>query len=314
LGTPLDPRQLRCRLFPHEAAPTHACLARRSRAKIRPFTARFRRELFILKTSSTPPLRALFLGTAAGNTSVSRDHSGILLETDGSSILLDCGAVAARHFHANDFPTNVPGALWLSHMHSDHVGQVGMLIQSLWLRTRREPLHVYGPPGVVGVMKDWLERCLLFPELIGFPIEWHAVQPGVPVVYGPFTLTAFPTEHLTSLANQFRAAYPATCFQCYGVALDCHGRRYVYSADLAHPRELAPALEQREVTALICELAHFPERELFQELARYDVKTLWLTHFPDAFVGQEKKLRMTAQEQKFTGIVHLLQDKVAEDI
>jgi ribonuclease BN (tRNA processing enzyme) len=259
-------------------------------------------------------MRALFLGTAAGNTSVSRDHSGVLLETEGSSILLDCGAVAARHFHANEFPTEVPGAIWLSHMHSDHIGQFAMLVQSLWLRTRRAPLHVFGPPEVVRVMKDWLERCLLFPELIGFPLEWRPVQPGVPVAYGPFLLTAFPTEHLASLANQFRAAYPATCFECYGVAIDCHGRRYVYSADLAHPGELAPALAQREVTALICELSHFPERELFRELARHDVKTLWLTHYPDELVGEEKELRITAREQNYTGTVHLLQDKVAEEI
>ena len=259
-------------------------------------------------------MRALFLGTAAGNTSVNRDHSGILLETDGSSILLDCGAVAARHFHSNNFPTETPGAVWLSHMHSDHVGQFGMLIQSLWLRTRRAPLHVFGPESVVRVMKEWLERCLLFPELIGFPIEWHPVQPGVPVSYGSFELTAFPTEHLASLANQFQAAYPNTCFTCYGVAIDCHGRRYVYSADLAHPNELAPALENQEVTALICELSHFPERELFQELARHNVKTVWLTHYPDTYVGEEKKLRITAREQNYTGTVHLLQDKVAEEI
>ena len=185
-------------------------------------------------------------------------------------------------------------------MHSDHVGQFGMLVQSLWLRTRRAPLHVFGPPQVVRVMKEWLERCLLFPELIGFPIEWHPVEPGVPVSYGSFELTAFPTEHLASLASQFRAAYPTTCFTCYGVAIDCHGRRYVYSADLAHPNELAPALENHEVTALICELSHFPERELFQELARHDVKSVWLTHYPDSYVGEEKKLRITAQEQNYT--------------
>ena len=218
--------------------------AHRTHANLFPFTARLRRELFILKTSSTPPLRALFLGTAAGNTSVSRDHSGILLETDGSSILLDCGAVAARHFHANDFPTGTPGAVWLSHMHSDHIGQVGMLVQSLWLRQRQATLHVFGPAEVMRVMKDWLERCLLFPELVGFPIERHAVTPGRPVTHGAFTLTAFPTAHLTNLSGQFRKAYPNTCLDCYGLILEDQGRRYVYSSDIEHPRDLDPALFQ----------------------------------------------------------------------
>ena len=154
---------------------------------------------------------------------------------------------AARHFRAGEYSPDVPGAIWLSHMHSDHIGQFSMLIQSLWLRQRRAPLHVFGPAEVLRVMQEWLVRCILFPGLVGFPIAWQPVQPGVPITFGPFTLTPFATEHLGSLAQQFRKAHPTTCFDCYGAAIDCHGRRYVYSADLAHPRELAPALSGREV-------------------------------------------------------------------
>ncbi len=267
-----------------------------------------------MKTPSSPTLRATFLGTAAGDTSINRDHSGILLETGGTSLLLDCGGNIARHFRAGEIPAAQPGAIWLSHMHSDHIGQFGMLIQSLWLRQRRAPLHVFGPAEVLRVMQDWLVRCILFPELVGFAIEWHTVRPGVAVTHGPFTFTAFATEHLTNLAQQFRKNYPATCFECYGVAIDVDNRRYVYSADLANPRELAPALQGREVAALICELAHYPEQDLFRELARYDVKSLWITHYPDIYTGQEKKLRLVAQAEKFLGTVHLVQDKVAEEI
>jgi hypothetical protein len=163
-------------------------------------------------------------------------------------------------------------------------------------------------------MQDWLVRCILFPGLIGFAIEWRPVTPGVPVTHGPFTLNPFATEHLSSLAAQFRKDFPETCYDCYGATLEFAGRRYVYSADLAHPRELVPALEQGEVTALICELAHFPERELFRTLAPHDVKALWLVHYPDTFMGEEKKLQLVAQDEKFMGAVHLLQDKVAADI
>jgi ribonuclease BN (tRNA processing enzyme) len=267
-----------------------------------------------LNTSSSGPLHAVFLGTADGTTSVSREHSGVLLEGCAQSLLLDCGGNAARHFRAGEYSAEVPGAIWLSHMHSDHIGQFSLLIQSLWLRHRQTPLHVFGPAKVISVMQEWLVRCILFPGLLGFPIEWHAVVPGEPVQHGAFTLTAFATEHLNSLAAQFRRDFPDTCYDCYGVAIDFEGARYVYSADLAHPRELAPALEKGEVAGLICELTHFPERELFQTLAPYDVKALWLVHYPDAILGQENQLRLIAQEEKFMGTVHLLQDKIAVDI
>ena len=267
-----------------------------------------------MKTPLSPALHAVFLGTADGTTSVDREHSGILLEGGGQSLLLDCGGNAARHFRAHEFAPDLPGAIWLSHMHSDHIGQFSMLIQSLWLRQRRAPLHVFGPERVMAAMQDWLVRCILFPGLIGFPIEWHAVTPGRPVTLGPFTLTAFATEHLDSLAAQFQKDFPDTCYDCYGVTIEFAGRRYVYSADLAHPRELVPMLAAGPVEALICELAHFPERELFRQLAPYPVRALWIVHYPDLLAGQEKQLRSTAQDEKFMGTVHLLQDKIAVDI
>jgi ribonuclease BN (tRNA processing enzyme) len=259
-------------------------------------------------------MRAIFLGTADGHTSARREHSGILLQTKETSLLLDCGASAARFFLAKKIEPDVPEILWISHMHSDHNGQISSLIQSLWLRTRRAPLHVYGPKVVLDHVKDWLEKCLLFPELIGFPIHWHPVKPGKPVVQGPFTLTAFATQHLVSLAGHFKRAYPNTSFDCYGVLIEYQRRRYVYSADLAHPVELAPALKPGKVAALLCELTHFPERDLFAELAKYSVQSLWITHYPDHLVRKEAELKAVAREEKFRGHVYLMHDRVAHEI
>jgi ribonuclease BN (tRNA processing enzyme) len=259
-------------------------------------------------------MRATFLGTADGHTSTRREHSGIFIQTPEASVLLDCGAAAARFFLRKRVPPDVPEVLWISHMHSDHNGQVSSLIQSLWLRTRRAPLHVYGPAQVLEAVQDWLEKCLLFPELIGFPIQWHAVKPGKPYVYGPFTFTAFATEHLDSLAGYFKRSYPKTCFDCYGVAIDYAGQRYVYSADLAHPRELEPALNQGKVAGLMCELTHFPERELFQFVAKYPVKSLWITHYPDHLIRRAAELKAIAKEEKFRGEVHLMHDRIAHDL
>lgn len=259
-------------------------------------------------------MRAIFLGTADGHTSARREHSGILIQTEEASLLLDCGAAAARFLLFKKIEPDVPDMLWISHMHSDHTGQVSMLIQSLWLRTRRAPLHIFGPPDVMATMRDWLEKCLLFPELIGFPIHWHPVKPGRAYVHGPFTLTAFATQHLTSLASHFKRAYPKTCFDCYGVLIEYEGRRYVYSADLAHPSELVPALKDGKVTALLCELTHFPERDLFHEVAKYPVQSVWITHYPDHLVRRETELKLIAREEKFRGEVHLMHDRVAHEI
>jgi hypothetical protein len=259
-------------------------------------------------------MRAHCFGTSDGHTSAGRDHSGILLQSAGDSFLLDCGAPTARLLLHDEYGSEVPGVLWISHMHSDHVGQIGALIQSLWLRQRRAPLHAFGPAEVLRAMRDWLARCLLFPELIGFPIEWHDMTPGQPFKLGAYTLTAFPTRHLGSLSEQFRAAYPDTCFECYGLILDTPEGRYVYSSDIEHPRDLDPALKGGPVHALISEMAHFPEHTLFQHLAPFQIESLWLTHYPDRFADQEAELRSMAKEDKFLGSVYLMKDNVARDM
>ncbi len=259
-------------------------------------------------------MRAIFLGTADGHTSARREHSGILLQTKETSLLLDCGAAAARFLLAKKIEPDVPEMLWISHMHSDHNGLLSQLIQSLWLRTRRAPLHVFGPAMILEQTADWLEKCLLFPELIGFPIEWHPVKPGRPWQHGPFKMTAFATLHLQNLAGHFKRAYPNTCFDCYGLIIDYAGRRYVYSADLAHPVELAPALSNGKVAALMCELTHFPERDLFREMVKHSVQSVWITHYPDHLVRREAELKLIAREEKFRGEVHLMHDRVAHEI
>jgi len=259
-------------------------------------------------------MRATFLGTADGHTSARREHSGIILQTKDTSILLDCGASAANYLLGKKYDANVPEMFWVSHMHSDHTGRISQLIQSLWLRTRRAPLHVFGHGMILDQIADWLKKSLLFPELIGFPIEWHPVKPGKTFQQGPFKMTAFSTEHLYNLAGHFKRAYPGTCFETYGLVLEYEGRRYVYSADLAHPIELAPALAGGEVAALMCELTHFPERELFREMAKHNVKTLWITHYPDHLVRREEELKLMAREEKYRGEVHLMHDRVAREI
>ena len=253
-------------------------------------------------------MRATFLGTADGHTSATRQHSGILLQIAESSLQLDCGAPVAQYLKQSKIDPEQPNVLWLSHMHSDHVGQFPMLIQSLWLRARHNPLHVYAPKQVLHTLQDYLEKCLLFPELIGFPIEWHEVTAKKKFALGSLTLTPFSTAHLQSLAKFFRKGYPETCFECYGLIIEYGSERIIYSADIATPKDLRAVLAKPTRT-LICELTHFPERSLFEELATCaPIKKTYLTHYPDHLVTKQKQLQALAINCKFNGEVKLMKD------
>ncbi len=253
-------------------------------------------------------MRVTFLGTSDGHTSATRGHSGILLQTPESSLLLDCGYNVPRYLLSHKLNPDVPEAVWISHLHNDHIGQFGMLIQSLWLRARSAPLHIFAPAATIPFLRDSLEKCLLFSELLGFSLEWHPVRPGRAVKIGVFQLDAVPTRHLANLASFFKKKYPRTSFDCYGVAVTYRKQRYVYSADIEKPQDLRPAFKQ-PVHALFCELSHFPERELFKELAAHSVRNLLLTHYPDHLQNKEAFLKALAREEKYRGKVVLMRDE-----
>jgi ribonuclease BN (tRNA processing enzyme) len=253
-------------------------------------------------------MRATFLGTADGHASPGRSHSGVYLTEGKTSLLLDCGAPAAQFFLQKRIAANHPKALWLSHMHSDHLGQFPMLIQSLWLRARREPLTVYAPQPVIPTLQDYLQKCLLFPGLIGFPIVWHGITARKKFSLDHLTLQPFPTTHLLSLAKFFRKSHPHTCFDCYGLIVNSHAGRIVYSADLASPRELRSCL-QKPTRALICELAHFPEKLLFEELAlAQPINQTLITHYPDRLSPRQRQLRQLARDCRFDSGIKIVKD------
>lgn len=63
--------------------------------------------------------------------------------------LIDAGAGVTRRLAASGFPrVKSVAALFLTHLHSDHTLGYPDLIFSTWIMGRREPLIVYGPPGL----------------------------------------------------------------------------------------------------------------------------------------------------------------------
>ena len=262
-------------------------------------------------------MQVTFLGTADGHTSAHRNHSGILLRTPETTLLLDCGAPVAPYLLREKIDADLPHGIWLSHAHSDHIGQFPSLIQSLWLRARRAPLHIYAPPSLAATLRDYLEKCLLFPELIGFPIHWHDLKPGARFTLGAFELRAFATNHLVNLASFFQKGYPGTCFECYGATIDYQKNRYLYSADLALPQEMRGAIKPsrqpkqkpKRIQALFCELTHFPDKALFEELAGASIDSLWITHYPDHLGTEQAALRKLARKCGFKGEVHVMHDQ-----
>lgn len=90
------------------------------------------------------------LGTKGGPSlrKGSPSPSSSALQIDGQTILVDCGIGAARALVEAGIPLSSLDAIVITHLHSDHVLELGPLIYTAWTTDLVAPLTVYGPPGL----------------------------------------------------------------------------------------------------------------------------------------------------------------------
>lgn len=121
--------------------------------------------IFLIATISCAnaqsPIKVTLLGTGAPVPSIQRFGPSILVEAGGQRLLFDCGRGAAQRLWQLKIPLGKIDALFLTHLHSDHV--VG--IPDVWLTgwipgaygRRNAPFIVFGPDGTKNMM-DHMEK------------------------------------------------------------------------------------------------------------------------------------------------------------
>ena len=205
-------------------------------------------------------------GVGEGWPSGSRRHASFLYRFGQTHLLVDCGDGMSGTFKATGVSYDSVDAVFLSHMHSDHVGGFSMFVQALWLKRRRRPLPVFAAPRALAALQAWLAATLLPPELIGFEIVWTPLAPAGRFSVGEVTVTAHLTTHLESLRRSFETRYPTTSFEAFSFTLESGGHRAAHTADIGAVDDVKQLLSPRP-DLLVCELSHV-ELEPLCELLR----------------------------------------------
>lgn len=225
--------------------------------------------------------RLVFLGTGAGGfRGSSRYKSSIYLD----GLLFDCGAGVVGRLEDLDLIGRVE-AVFITHLHSDHVSGLYDLLVSMVVERRSRPLEIYAPKGLGGLLDSYsaLGNKLSSPET-GFTLRVHE-GPARGVRVGEFTVDAILLDHVV---------------ENYGYLVRWGGLVVAYSGDT---REPSPLVDQR-VDYLIHE-ATFTEK--FREIAvryghttaleaartaqRVGAKRLFITHIENRADPLEAKLR-----------------------
>lgn len=113
----------------------------------------------------------VFLGTSAAMPTRYRGLPGLVLKYRGSLLLFDCGeGTQHRLVEAGLSPLKIK-AVFITHLHGDHVFGLPGLIQSMAMNNRRESLYVYGPKGIAHLLEAVFEAARFAPPFNVYVVE-----------------------------------------------------------------------------------------------------------------------------------------------
>lgn len=106
-------------------------------------------------------LKVTLLGTGSPQPRMDRFGPSILVEAGEKKLLFDCGRGATQRIEQIKIPFTEIDALFLTHLHSDHVVGIPDLWLTGWARGRKVPLQIWGPAGTKEMMSH-LEEAYQF--------------------------------------------------------------------------------------------------------------------------------------------------------
>ena len=97
-------------------------------------------------------LRVILCGSAAPMPIKDRAAACIMVIAEGKFYIVDTGNRSTNNLGLWRIPSDRVGAVFLTHYHSDHMGDLGEFNMMTWAQGRKKPLEVYGPVGVKQVV------------------------------------------------------------------------------------------------------------------------------------------------------------------
>jgi ribonuclease BN (tRNA processing enzyme) len=153
----------------------------------------------------------------------------MLLDLSGRRIVIDCGLGVSRGLVETGMSLKELDLIFITHLHSDHVLELGPLIHTAWTTGLDHAVTVYGPEGTRAVWAGFLAS-------LAYDIEIRIADEGRPdlaelvtvVEYGPGEI--FRDGDL--LVEALRVDHPPVT-DCFALKFSGAGHTIVFSADTA---------------------------------------------------------------------------------
>ncbi|MFN6543002.1 ribonuclease Z [Mycolicibacterium nivoides] len=256
-------------------------------------------------------IEVTLLGTGSPIPDPERAGPATLVRAGDQMFLIDCGRGVLQRLAAVGSAANQLSALLLTHLHSDHIADLGDVIITRWVSTltpEAAPLPIIGPPGTAEVVDATLRA---FGHDIGYRIAHHADLTGPPRVevheytdavvwdHGGVQIRVAPTDHRPVTPTiAFRIEHGGASVVAAGDTVPCPSLDALAAGAgaLVHAvirKDLIELLPQQRIRD-ICDY-HSSVQEAAATATRAGVGILILTHYvPGIAAGSEDDWRALA--------------------
>ncbi len=256
-------------------------------------------------------IEVTLLGTGSPIPDARRAGPSTLVRAGGQTFLIDCGRGVLQRAAAIGVGANNLTALLLTHLHSDHIADLGDVLITRWVSNFTPdlpPLPIIGPPGTAEVVENMLKA---FSPDIGYRIAHHADLTAPPqveveevtegVVWGRdgVGIRVAQTDHRPVAPTiGFRIDHEGASVVLAGDTVPCPSLDELASGAgaLVHTvirEDLIDPLPMQRIRD-ICDY-HSTVQQAAQTATRAGVGILILTHYVPALVpGQEDQWRALA--------------------
>ncbi|MBC7280443.1 MBL fold metallo-hydrolase [Hoeflea sp.] len=173
-----------------------------------------------------------------------------LIEIGGRRIVIDCGLGVARGLVEAGLALSELDLILITHLHSDHVLELGPLLHTAWTAGLKRPVRVFGPVGTKAV---WDGFC----ASLSYDIALRIDDEGRPDIRALVTVAEFGEGVLLEegglTIEALRVEHPPVT-ECYALRLTQDGRVIVFSSDTAYFPPLAEFA--RDADILVHEAMH----------------------------------------------------------
>jgi ribonuclease Z len=258
-------------------------------------------------------IRVVLCGTSSPLPTRAGAKSCNLVSVGGRLFVVDIGPESSENLALWRVPAPKIEAVFLTHFHSDHIGELGELNIQGWAQGRRTPLTVYGPDGVTSVVAGFNQAYALdngyrhalhsqdrglLPLAAAVMVSSSIILPPQATASGVRSAVIYDRDgiRVTAIETNHAPVKPALAYR-----FDYRGRSAVFTGDTTYYRPLAAAAAGADILVSEGQASHLQDIVAHEAAAQgqttlaqvlQDTRTYHITPVQAANMANQARARM----------------------